>query len=41
MERRAFIGTLTGGLLAPLAAGAQQAGEFARIGYLGSGSPLS
>jgi putative ABC transport system substrate-binding protein len=37
MDRRAFIGTLAGGLLAaPLAAGAQQAGKIARIGYLAS-----
>ncbi len=35
MDRRAFIGTLAGGLLAaPLAAGAQQAAKIARIGYL-------
>lgn len=34
MDRRAFIGTLTGGLLAaPLGAGAQQA-TGARVGYL-------
>jgi putative tryptophan/tyrosine transport system substrate-binding protein len=33
--RREFIGTLAGGLLtAPFAAGAQQAGKVARIGYL-------
>jgi len=39
MERRAFIGTLTGGLLAaPLAAEAQQAAKVWRIGYLGPGS---
>jgi putative ABC transport system substrate-binding protein len=36
MDRRAFIGTLAGGLLAaPLAAEAQQAAKIARIGYLG------
>src|SRR5512143_975849 len=35
MDRRAFIGSLTGGLLAaPLAAAAQQAGKVWRIGYL-------
>jgi putative tryptophan/tyrosine transport system substrate-binding protein len=35
MDRRAFLGTLTSGLLAaPLALEAQQAGEIARIGYL-------
>ena len=35
MDRRVFIGTLTGGLLAaPLAADAQQAAKIARIGYL-------
>jgi len=35
MDRRAFIGALTGGLLAaPLAAEAQQATTVARIGYL-------
>jgi len=35
MDRRAFFGTLAGGLLAaPLAAGAQQADKIARIGYL-------
>jgi ABC-type uncharacterized transport system substrate-binding protein len=38
MERRAFLGTLAGGLLAaPLAAGAQQAGKVPRIGFLFSG----
>ena len=37
--RRAFIGTLAGGLLAaPLAAEAQQAGKVARVGYLVSQS---
>jgi putative ABC transport system substrate-binding protein len=35
MDRRAFISTLAGGLLAaPLAAGAQQTGKVPRIGYL-------
>jgi putative ABC transport system substrate-binding protein len=35
MDRRAFIGTLTGGLLAaPLAVEAQQAGKAARVGNL-------
>jgi putative ABC transport system substrate-binding protein len=39
MDRRVFIGTLAGGLLAaPLAAGAQQAGKVYRIGYLSLGS---
>ena len=38
--RRAFIGALAGGLLAPpLVAGAQQAGRLPRIGYLGASSP--
>ncbi len=38
MERRAFIGTLAGGLLAaPLAAEAQQPGKVWRIGFLGGG----
>jgi ABC-type uncharacterized transport system substrate-binding protein len=35
VDRRAFLGGLTGGLLArPLAAGAQPAGKIARIGFL-------
>jgi hypothetical protein len=35
VDRRAFIGTLAGGLLAvPLAAEAQPAGEVRRIGFL-------
>jgi putative ABC transport system substrate-binding protein len=35
VDRRAFIGTLTGSLLAaPLAAGAEQAGKVYRIGYM-------
>jgi len=39
VDRRAFLATLTGGLLAtPLAAQAQPAGKVSRIGYL---SPLS
>jgi len=38
MDRRAFIGTLTGGLLAaPLAAQAQQAGKVFRVGVLSLG----
>jgi putative ABC transport system substrate-binding protein len=37
VTRRAFLATLTGGLLvAPLAAEAQQAGEIYRIGFLGN-----
>src|SRR5437016_12401615 len=40
MNRRAFIGTLAGGLLtAPLAAEAQRAGKVPRIGFLRSGPP--
>ena len=40
MDRRAFLGTLTGGLLAaPLAARAQQAGRVHRIGFLGNTTP--
>jgi len=40
MDRRAFLSTLAGGLLAaPLAAEAQEAGKVARIGVLNSGSP--
>ena len=39
VTRRAFIGTLAGGLLAaPLTAGAQPAGKVYRIGYLFTGS---
>jgi ABC-type uncharacterized transport system substrate-binding protein len=42
MDRRAFIGTLAGGLLAaPLAAEAQQAGKIYRVGYLGYDLPGS
>ena len=41
MDRRAFLATLTGGLLtAPLAAEAQQAGKVWRIGMLWLGSSL-
>ncbi len=36
--RRAFLGTLAGGLLAPLAAGAQQSGKVWRIGFLAGGT---
>ena len=40
MDRRAFISTFTGGLLAtPLAAEGQPAGKVWRIGYLGYSSP--
>jgi putative ABC transport system substrate-binding protein len=39
MDRRIFLGTLAGGLLAaPLAAEAQQSARIYRIGYLGPGS---
>jgi len=39
LDRRAFLATLGGGLLAaPLAAGAQPAGKLWRIGYLDQGS---
>ena len=39
MQRRTFLGAITGGLLAvPLAAEAQQAGAVARIGWLGTSS---
>jgi len=42
MDRRAFIGTLAGGLLAaPLAAVAQPAGKVYRIGWLGIAPPTS
>jgi ABC-type uncharacterized transport system substrate-binding protein len=45
VERRAFIGTLAGGLVAaPLAAEAQQPAKIARIGYLSNnlaGNPLA
>ena len=41
MNRRTFLGTLTGGLLAaPLAAEAQQSGKVWRVGFLsGGGQP--
>jgi len=40
VNRRRFVGTLAGGLLAtPLAAEGQQAGKMFRIGVLGVGSP--
>jgi len=39
MDRRAFLGTLTGGLLAaPLAADGQQAGKVRRVGILSVGA---
>ena len=39
MDRRAFFGTLAGGLLAaPLAAGAQTAARVYRLGFLGQTS---
>jgi ABC-type uncharacterized transport system substrate-binding protein len=42
MDRRAFIGTLAGGLLAaPLGAEGQQAGKVYRIGYLSASSDTS
>ena len=40
MDRRAYVGTLAGGLLAaPLAAEAQQPGKVYRIGFLRQGQP--
>ena len=40
MDRRAFIGYVTGGVLAvPLATRAQQAGKVHRIGFLGNSTP--
>jgi hypothetical protein len=42
MDRRAFIGTLTGGLLAaPLAAQAQQVAGLPRVGHLAIAGPTS
>jgi len=41
MDRRTFVATLAGGLLAaPFAARAQQTGKFARVGYLATGERL-
>jgi ABC-type uncharacterized transport system substrate-binding protein len=41
MDRRAFLGTFAGGLLAaPLAAEAQPAGKIYRLGFLRGGPPL-
>ena len=42
MDRRTFLGTLTGGLLAaPLATGAQQAGKVPRISVVLPAEPAS
>jgi putative tryptophan/tyrosine transport system substrate-binding protein len=42
VDRRAFIGTLVGGVLAaPLAAIAQQAGKINRIGFINAGPAAS
>jgi hypothetical protein len=42
MDRRAFIGSLAGGIVAvPLAAEAQQTAKVARIGYLAGNLPLA
>ena len=42
MDRRTFVGTLAGGLLAaPLAVGAQQTGKVSRVGWLSPGSAAS
>jgi hypothetical protein len=39
MDRRTFLGTLTGGLLAaPVGAGAQQPAKAPQIGYIGLGT---
>jgi putative ABC transport system substrate-binding protein len=41
VDRRAFLATLTGGLLAaPFAAGAQQTGKMARVGILAPTAPV-
>jgi putative ABC transport system substrate-binding protein len=41
MDRRAFLGTLTGGLLAaPLAAEAQEPSRAYKVGYLGGSSAV-
>src|SRR5258705_14016251 len=39
MDRRVFLGTLTGGLLAARVAGAQPAEKVYRIGFVDAGSP--
>jgi putative tryptophan/tyrosine transport system substrate-binding protein len=40
MDRRTFLGTLAGGLLAaPLASEAQRSTSYARVGFLGAESP--
>jgi putative tryptophan/tyrosine transport system substrate-binding protein len=40
MDRRTFLGTLAGGLLAaPLAGEAQQSGKVPKVGYLSASSP--
>jgi putative ABC transport system substrate-binding protein len=39
VDRRAFLGTVTGLLAAPLAAAAQQPGKVYRIGFLRNGPP--
>jgi putative ABC transport system substrate-binding protein len=42
MDRRTFLGTLTGGLLAaPLALEAQQAGRIPQIGFLSPSGPTA
>jgi len=42
MDRRTFLGTLTGGLLvAPVGAGAQQPAKAPQIGYIGLGTPTN
>jgi len=41
MDRRAFIGTVAGALLAPPAAEAQEAAKVARIGWLAANNPAA